>query len=103
MAFRNADRDLEDVAKTLGHSPVQIFSGGTSSLPSRIDVGALLAWARALGEFGATLLFAGNMPGVTQTLPLAFTDSGKRRSFGHRNVTAVVGIGAVVVGIVAPF
>ena len=72
VAFRNADRDLEDVAKTLGHSPVQIFFRVVLPLCRRgLMAGALLAWARALGEFGATLLFAGNMPGVTQTLPLA--------------------------------
>ena len=72
VAFRNADRDLEDVAKTLGHSPARIFFWVVLPLCRRgLLAGALLAWARALGEFGATLLFAGNMPGVTQTLPLA--------------------------------
>ena len=72
VAFRNVDRDLEDVARTLGHSSGRIFFEVILPLCRRgLVAGALLAWARALGEFGATLLFAGNMPGVTQTLPLA--------------------------------
>lgn len=72
VAFRSADRDLEDVARTLGHSPIRVFFKVVLPLSRHgLMAGALLAWARALGEFGATLLFAGNMPGVTQTLPLA--------------------------------
>ncbi len=72
VSFRTHDRDLEDVARTLGHSQLSIFMKVILPLsrPGLI-AGAMLAWARALGEFGATLLFAGNMPGVTQTLPLA--------------------------------
>ena len=72
VAFRSIDRELEEVARTLGHSSGKIFIGVILPLSRRgLLAGALLAWARALGEFGATLLFAGNMPGVTQTLPLA--------------------------------
>ena len=60
------------VARTLGGSPPVAFL--RVALPIALPgllVGASLAWARALGEFGATLLFAGNMPGRTQTMPLA--------------------------------
>ena len=69
-AFRAADRGVEEAAATLGASRWRIFSRVTVPLvaPS-IVAGALLCWARALGEFGATLLFGGNVPGVTQTLP----------------------------------
>ncbi|OUU19960.1 MAG: molybdenum ABC transporter permease subunit [Planctomycetia bacterium TMED53] len=72
VSFRNQDQDLEDVARTLGHSPSQIFFKIVLPLSRPgLVAGGLLSWGRALGEFGATLLFAGNMPGVTQTLPLA--------------------------------
>jgi molybdate transport system permease protein len=71
-AFRRVDPDMLLVARTLGASRVSVFLRVALpvSFPGLI-VGATLAWARSLGEFGATLLFAGNRPGVTQTLPLA--------------------------------
>ncbi len=70
--FARVDRDLEDAAADLGASPVRVFTTITLplALPS-LAAGAVLAWARALGEFGATIMFAGNFPGVTQTMPLA--------------------------------
>ena len=71
-AFRKIDPDLLMAARTLGASPTTAFLriALPIALPG-IVVGACLAWARALGEFGATLLFAGNMSGATQTMPLA--------------------------------
>ena len=71
-AFRRVDADLLIVARTLGQRPAGAFLRVALPLamPGLIG-GASLAWARALGEFGATLLFAGNLPGVTQTMPLA--------------------------------
>lgn len=71
-AFRAVDEDLLLVARTLGQSRRGAFVRVALplALPG-IIVGAALAWARALGEFGATLLFAGNLPGATQTMPLA--------------------------------
>ncbi|MDE2654003.1 MAG: ABC transporter permease [Gemmatimonadota bacterium] len=71
-AFRRVDDDLLIVARTLGHSPASTFFrvAVPLALPGMV-AGAALAWARALGEFGATLLFAGNLPGTTQTMPLA--------------------------------
>ena len=71
-AFRRVDADLLIVARTLGQQAAGAFIRVTLPLamPGLIG-GASLAWARALGEFGATLLFAGNLPGVTQTMPLA--------------------------------
>lgn len=71
-AFRDVDRDTIAVARTLGATPAGAFL--RVALPIAmpgLSAGASLAWARSLGEFGATLLFAGNMPGTTQTLPLA--------------------------------
>lgn len=71
-AFRRIDRDLDDAAADLGANPVQTLRTVTLplALPSLL-AGMVLAWARALGEFGATIMFAGNLPGVTQTMPLA--------------------------------
>ena len=70
--IRSIDRRYEEAARTLGASPWRIFRQVTLPLiaPS-LFAGAVLCWARALGEFGATITFAGNLPGVTQTLPLA--------------------------------
>lgn len=70
--FRGVDEDVLLVARSLGASPARSFFriALPSALPSLLT-GASLSWARAIGEFGATLLFAGNMPGRTQTLPLA--------------------------------
>lgn len=70
-AFRAADRRYEDAARTLGAGRWTVFRRVT--LPSTwpaLAAGAVLAWARALGEFGATITFAGNTPGRTATIPL---------------------------------
>jgi len=71
-AFRTADRGLEEAAATLGASRSRIFARVTMPLvvPSLV-AGTVLCWARALGEFGATIMFAGSFPGRTQTVPLA--------------------------------
>jgi len=70
--FRQVDRRYEEAAATLGAGRLRTLIGVTLplALPS-LGAGAVLCWARALGEFGATITFAGNLPGVTQTLPLA--------------------------------
>jgi molybdate transport system permease protein len=71
-AFRTANRGFEEAAATLGASRLTVFRRVTLPLirPSVI-AGAVLCWARALGEFGATITFAGNFPGRTQTMPIA--------------------------------
>lgn len=70
--LRSMDRRYEEAARTLGASRWRVFTQVTLPLiaPS-LMAGAVLCWARALGEFGATITFAGNFPGVTQTMPLA--------------------------------
>jgi molybdate transport system permease protein len=69
-AFRIADRGVEEAAATLGASRARIFSRVTiRAVTPALVAGTVLCWARALGEFGATLLFGGNNPGVSQTLP----------------------------------
>lgn len=70
--LRSMDRRYEDAARTLGAGRWLVFRRVTLPLiaPS-VFAGAVLCWARALGEFGATITFAGNLPGTTQTLPLA--------------------------------
>lgn len=70
--FRAVDEDMILVARTLGASPARAFLrvAVPAAMPSLLT-GLALSWARALGEFGATLLFAGHMPNRTQTMPLA--------------------------------
>jgi molybdate transport system permease protein len=71
-AFRSANRGYEEAAATLGASRLTVFRRVTLPLigPSLV-AGSVLCWARALGEFGATITFAGNFPGRTQTMPIA--------------------------------
>jgi molybdate transport system permease protein len=70
--FRSVDPELEHVAHTLGVSSWRTFLRVTVPLafPALLS-GGVMAWARALGEFGATMMFAGNLQGRTQTMPLA--------------------------------
>jgi molybdate transport system permease protein len=71
-SFAEVNVRLEQIAATLGASPLKIFFVVTVPLAYKgIVAGALLAFSRALGEFGATILLAGNIPGETQTLSLA--------------------------------
>ena len=71
-SFRRVDENLLVVARTLGASPFRAFVRvGLPLAAPGLVAGAAMSWARSLGEFGATLLFAGNLTGRTQTLPLA--------------------------------
>jgi molybdate transport system permease protein len=71
-AFEEVPRHLEEAAATLGRTPWQVFTRVSIPLARRgIAAGLVLGFARALGEFGATMMVAGLIPGVTETLPLA--------------------------------
>jgi molybdate transport system permease protein len=71
-ALRQLDTRIDDASRTLGASSWYTFRRVTlPAIRPAVVAGAVLAWARALGEFGATITFAGNFPGTTQTMPLA--------------------------------
>jgi molybdate transport system permease protein len=75
-AIASVDAELEDAARTLGQSEWRVFWRVTMPLASRgIIAAAMLAFARALGDFGATLMVAGNIPGRTQTAAIAIYDA----------------------------
>jgi len=72
VAIKGVDQNLEKAARTLGASELRVFF--TITLPLALNgivAGLVLAFARSLGEFGATLMIAGNIPGKTQTMPIA--------------------------------
>jgi molybdate transport system permease protein len=70
--FEQFDQNYEHTARTLGASPLRTFLTITLPLTAGgLVSGAVMTFGRALGEFGATIMFAGNLPGVTQTMPLA--------------------------------
>jgi len=100
VAFEEVNPRLEGIARTLGLGPLRTFAEITLPLARRgLLAAALLGFARALGEFGATVIVAGNIPGRTQTLALAiFSDlqSGDdRRAVWLVGVTVVLAFGAV--------
>jgi molybdate transport system permease protein len=71
-ALRSTDTRYEEAAATLGARPLRVFRRVTlPMIGPALAAGAVLSWARAIGEFGATITFAGNFPGTTQTMPLA--------------------------------
>ena len=75
-AFEGIDPALEDAARLLGRREVSVFTSVTLPLAWRgLAAGAVLAFARALGDFGATLMVAGDIPGLTQTASLAIYDA----------------------------
>ena len=90
-AIANVDPALENTARTLGSSELEVFCRVTLPLARRgILTGLLLGGARALGEFGATLMVAGNIPGRTQTLPLAIYDAVQSRQYAWANHMVLV-------------
>jgi molybdate transport system permease protein len=94
VAIETSEKRYFDVARTLGASPLRAFVRVTLPLAWRgLLSGILLAFCRALGEFGATILIAGNIPGRTQTMALAIYD---RVQSGNDREAAVL-VGCVVV------
>jgi molybdate transport system permease protein len=92
--FAAIPRELEDAASIDGASAWQIFRGIILPLSwQALTVGLILAWARALGEFGATVLFAGNLQGRTQTLPLLVY------SALEQNLSAALWAGLLLIGL----
>jgi molybdate transport system permease protein len=93
--FEQVDRRYEQVAATLGASPLRIFI--TISLPlawPSVVAGAVLGFARALGEFGATMVVAGSIPGGTRTLAVAIYSYAET---GHdRAAAALIVVSAVI-------
>jgi len=96
--LRAMNRRLEDAARSLGASRGTVFRRVTLPLiwPSLV-AGTVLTWSRALGEFGATITFAGNLPGKTQTVPLAVYIS---QSSGKMDEAIALSLVLVVVSLV---
>ncbi|MEQ8664482.1 MAG: molybdate ABC transporter permease subunit [Rhodospirillales bacterium] len=102
LGFEAVDQRFELAARTLGASPVDVFFSVSVplALPG-IMTGILLAFARALGEFGATITFVSNIPGETRTLPLAIYSAinvpgGEARALSLVVIAVLISLGAVL-------
>jgi molybdate transport system permease protein len=96
--FETVDRRLEQAARTLGRSEWSVFWSVTLPLAWRaVLAGTVLAFCRAMGEFGITLMLAGSIPGRTQTLPLAIYDRVQAYQMSEANALALVAVGIVAV------
>jgi molybdate transport system permease protein len=94
--FAGVDRSLLEASRTLGAGEARTFARvAIPSARAALGAGAALAWGRALGEFGATLMFAGSFRGVTQTAPLAIYER------FSTDLTAALALSAVLIGISA--
>ena len=95
IAFASIDPQLVGASRTLGAGPSKTFLRVAVPLARQsLSAGAALAWARALGEFGATALFAGSLQGITQTLPLAIYSA-----FDSADLTACLAMSALLVAV----
>jgi molybdate transport system permease protein len=101
VAFSKADPALEAAARTLNASPLRVMA--TVTLPPALPglaAGAVLAFARAFGEFGATMMLAGNIPGRTRTVPQAIytqlVTGQTRAAWGLVGLSVAIGIGAII-------
>lgn len=93
IAFQNVDPEIEAAGRVDGAAGLALFWEITLPLCSRaLGAGLALSWARALGEFGATILFAGSLQGITQTMPLLIY-----KEF-ERNINAAIWAGVLLVG-----
>ena len=99
VAFEGVDPRLESMARTLGHPPLRVFFAHTLPLASRgLVAAAILGFTRAVGEFGATVTLAGNIPGRTQTLASAIYSA---QQVGDEREAAVLLAVALALGLVA--
>jgi molybdate transport system permease protein len=90
-ALLSVNTNLENAARTLGSTEIGVFCRVTLPLAKKgIIAGLILGSARALGEFGATLMVAGSIPGRTQTMPLAIYDAIQMREFDAVNQMVLV-------------
>ncbi|MDA0734843.1 MAG: ABC transporter permease [Chloroflexi bacterium] len=98
LGFQSVARDYEDVSQTLGVSPWRTFWKLTLPLAAPSIIGGLaLAWARAISEFGATIMFAGNLTGRTQTMPLAILTALESDLGAALSLSVVLLIGSLTV------
>jgi molybdate transport system permease protein len=94
--FESVDRRLEQAARTLGRSEWSVFWSITLPLGSRaVMAGTVLAFCRALGDFGITLMVAGSIPGVTQTMPLAIYDLVQSNRMAEANPLSLLAVATV--------
>jgi len=97
VGFAGVDPQPEEAALVEGANQWQMFRDVMASLDARALIsGAMMTWTRALGEFGATILFAGNLPGITQTMPLAIYLGFER----NLDVAVVLSVELVLVSVV---
>ncbi len=93
VGIAGVDREIEDAARMDGASERQVFRAMTVPLAgAALAAGVVMSWARALGEFGATIMFAGNVQGRTQTLPLVVYSE-----FGAGDLDASIAAAAILV------
>lgn len=91
VAIESVDQNLEKAARTLGASELRVFV--TITLPLALNgivAGLVLAFARSLGEFGATLMIAGNIPGKTQTMPIAIYFANEAGDTGQASILVII-------------
>jgi molybdate transport system permease protein len=94
--FEAVDRRLEQAARTLGRSGWSVFWSITLPLASRaVMAGTVLAFCRALGDFGITLMVAGSIPGLTQTTPLAIYDLVQSNRMAEANALSLIAVATV--------
>ncbi len=99
-SIETVDKNTEDVARTLGKTELDIFFRITLPLAWQgIMAGLVLAFARAMGEFGATLMVAGNIPGKTQTLSIAIYDAVQGGNYEQANFLVVLISGITIVSL----
>ena len=96
--FESVDHRLEQAARTLGRSEWGVVWSITLPLAWRsVCAGTVLAFCRALGDFGITLMVAGSIPGLTQTMPLAIYDHVQANEMHDANVMALIAAASVIV------